>query len=285
MDINSFHPLILNIGKALHDSDWNWQNICSPFARIYYIVQGEAAIIINGQTHHLRLRHLYLIPPFTTHSTVCNGNFIHYYIHVYEEEITDNGIFEEYDFPLEVPIQPNDEYLFERLVQLNPTLPLPASDPSTYDNNKTLFQNTLQSKMRSDYLRIESRGIIYQLFSRFIQKATAKAASRDERITKATRYIMEHLSEAITIKELASEACLSPEHFIRLFKDTTGNTPIQYITRKRIEKCQHLLFTTNMSIKNIAFALGYTDSSYFVHVFRRTLGITPQEYRKQQGKV
>ncbi len=283
MDIDSFHPLILNVGKAIHDSDWNWQNICSPFARIYHIVQGEAALEISGQTHRLRPRHLYLIPPFTPHSTICTSHFIHYYIHVYEEGISGSDIFEEYDFPFEVPIQPNDEYLFERLVRLNPAMPIPASDPSTYDNSRTLVQNTLQSKMLSDELKIESRGIIYQLFSRFIQKAVTKSMPPDARITKVTRYVMEHLSDHITIKELASEACLSPEHFIRLFKNITGTTPMQYITRKRMEKSQHLLFTTNMSIKNIAFTLGYTDSSYFVRVFKCTLGITPLEYRKQQS--
>ncbi|MDE7378794.1 MAG: AraC family transcriptional regulator [Paraprevotella sp.] len=283
MDIDSFHPLILNVGKAVHDSDWNWQNICSPFARIYYIVQGEAALVIGGQTHRLCPLHLYLIPPFTAHSTVCTSHFIHYYIHVYEEGTAGNDIFEEYDFPFEVSMQPNDEYLFERLVRLNPAMPIPASDPSTYDNSRTLVQNTLQSKMLSDELKIESRGIIYQLFSRFIQKASAKAMSHDARITKATHYVMEHLSDHISIRELASEACLSPEHFIRIFKNITGTTPMQYITRKRMEKSQHLLFTTNMSIKNIAFTLGYTDSSYFVRVFKCTLGITPQEYRKQQN--
>lgn len=283
MDIDSFHPLILNVGKAIHDSDWNWQNICSPFARIYYIVQGEAALVTGGQTQRLQPSHLYLIPPFTPHSTICTGHFVHYYIHVYEEGISGSDIFEEYDFPFEVSMQPNDEYLFERLVRLNPAIPIPASDPSTYDNSRTLVQNTLQSKMLSDELKIESRGIIYQLFSRFIQKAVTKSTSPDARITKATRYVMEHLSDHITIKELASEACLSPEHFIRLFKNITGTTPMQYITRKRMEKSQHLLFTTHMSIKNIAFTLGYTDSSYFVRVFKCTLGITPQEYRKQQS--
>lgn len=225
MDIDSFHPLLLNVGKAISDSDWNWQNICSPFARIYYVVEGEAAIIINGQTHHLQDRHLYLIPPFTTHSTACNGNFIYYYIHVYEEKITECNIFEAYDFPFEIPMQPNDKYLFERLVQLCPTLSLQSPDPITYDNNKTLIQNTLQSKMRSDDLKIEARGIIYQLFSRFIQKAVAKTVSCDDRITKATCYIMEHLSEAITIKQISSEACLSPEHFIRMFKKVNKLPP------------------------------------------------------------
>lgn len=285
MNIDSFHPLILNAGKAIHDSDWNWQNVCSPFARIYYIVQGDAAVVINGQTHRLQLRHLYLIPPFTTHSTVCDGHFIHYYIHVYEDGIAGNEIFEEYDFPFEVPMRPNDEYLFERLVQLNPTIALPTSDPSTYDNHRTLIHNAMQSRMWSDELKIESRGIIYQLFSRFIQQATTKATSHDDRITKATQYIMEHLADTITIQELASEACLSPEHFIRLFKNILGTTPVQYITRKRIEKSQHLLFTTDMSVKHIAFVSGYTDSSYFVHTFKRVVGITPQEYRKQQNNI
>lgn len=285
MNIDSFHPLILNVGKAVHDSDWNWSNVCSAFARIYYVVQGEAAITVNGQTHSLRPGHLYLIPPFTTHSTACNGRFIHYYIHVYEEEFTDNNIFEELELPFEVPMQPHDGYLFERLVQLNPAIPLPASDPHTYDNSKTLFHNILQRKMRSDELKMESRGLIYQLFSRFLQKATAKSAFRDERITRAIHYIMNHLSDPINLKTLAAEACVSPEYLIRLFKNTTGTTPVQYITRKRIEKAQHLLSTTNIPIKHISYSLGFNDSGYFLYVFKRALGVTPLKYREQQSHI
>ena len=58
------------------------------------------------------------------------------------------------------------------------------------------------------------------------------------------------------------------------------STPIQYITQKKMEKAQLILVTQDISIKNIAYMLGYDDHSYFIRIFKKTIGETPQEYKK-----
>lgn len=284
MQIDSLHTLVLNVGKVVQNNDWNWQDVCSPFARIYYICGGKASIQIYGTSYELQPHHLYLIPPFTKHSTSCDGEFVHYYIHIYEDgKIEDDGVFDEYAFPIEVQSLAGDEQLFARLSTINPTMLLPASNPDTYDDNQTLLRSITRNKNRSLSQKLESRGIVYQIMSRFIDGATPKSQMHDKRIALATRYIRTNLNHRFSIDELAERACLSTDHFIRLFKQNMNCTPLQYINTKRIEKAQLMLLSDNVTVKSLAYMLGYEDVSYFVRVFKRVTGFTPNEYRGATG--
>ena len=73
--IDELHIFTLNVGYAYHNADWNWQNVRSPFARLYYVTEGEAQIDIDGVVYTLRPEHLYFIPAFTKHTNICTGVF------------------------------------------------------------------------------------------------------------------------------------------------------------------------------------------------------------------
>ena len=156
---------------------------------------------------------------------------------------------------------------------------LQKSDPTSYDNNYTLMQNLLKNKQRTLSEKVESRGIVYQLLARFLQRAQIKMVLKDNRIEEAIHYIRKHINETIELGVLAEKSGLSKDHFIRLFKKETGDTPLRYIIRKKIEKAQLILITDDMSIKNVALNLAFEDYSYFNRLFKKITGITPQEYR------
>ena len=61
-NIDTFHPFVLNIGLAQHNADWNWKNVSSPFARLYYVTEGSAKIILPDHTVSLRKGYMYFIP-------------------------------------------------------------------------------------------------------------------------------------------------------------------------------------------------------------------------------
>jgi AraC-like DNA-binding protein len=246
--IDQLHPLMLNVGLARHNADWNWQNVNSPFLRIYYVVDGHANLVIGNKVQKLTPGHLYIVPQFTTHSYECDGYFVHYYVHIYEDAGMDTGFLERFAFPTEVTADDTDIHLFERLVKLNPYMSLEHSDPSTYDNDSTLASNILRNKQRTLDNRIESRGILYILLSRFFKYAHPKDTVTDDRIEKSIIYIRKHLNEPLHISKLAENCCISKGHFIRLFAKETGYTPVQYINLKKIEKAQLLLVTANLSL-------------------------------------
>lgn len=94
-------------------------------------------------------------------------------------------------------------------------------------------------------------------------------------------YINEHLSENITVDDLASRAGLSSYHFIRVFNKETGFTPHKYILNSRIMAAKYLLKNTMLSAKDICFQTGFSCESVFCSAFKKELGVTPTEYRFQ----
>lgn len=273
----------LNVGFSSHDGDWNWQHVRSPFARLYFVTEGSAQVEFHGErTQRLDLcpGNIYLIPPYSDHSDVCSGRFSHYYIHVYEEP-TGESLFDNLHLPYAVKAEPVDGDLFASLTQLNPFLSLSEKDPKSYDNHQTLINNLSLNRRRELFNKIESRGILYILFSRFLRNASLKDSLKDERIRQVLQYIKVHLSEQMDLDALSRISCMSKDHFIRKFRKEVGETPNVYITRRKMERAELLLLTTNMPVKEIAYSLGYSESAYFCRVFTKLVGLSPTSYREQ----
>ena len=99
-------------------------------------------------------------------------------------------------------------------------------------------------------------------------------------IRKALSYIGDHYKENISLQDVANYVSLSLNYFSNLFKQTTGQTVLECISRRRIQEAKRLLKTTNQNISEIAFLLGYDSPRYFSEVFSRYEGKTPSNYRK-----
>ncbi len=280
LQVEQMHPLVLNVGLAVHNADWNWKNVNSPFTRLYYVTEGSAQIELPDGIYTLSPKHMYFIPAFTIHTNICKSNFVHYYLHIYEDHYSDNDWLDHWKFPVEIEATDLDLALFKRLCEINPHMTLQKSDPTTYDNNPTLMQNLIKNRQRAFCDKVESRGIVFQLLSRFFKQGQSKIEMEDNRIAKTVLYIRKHLNEAIELEKLAEISCLSKDHFIRLFKKELGTTPLQYINLKKIEKAQLLLITEELAVKEIAFQLAFEDYSYFNRLFKKITGVTPQEYRR-----
>lgn len=280
LQVEQMHPLVLNVGLAVHTADWNWKNVNSPFTRLYYVTEGSAQIELPDGIYTLSPKHMYFIPAFTIHTNICKSNFVHYYLHIYEDHYSDNDWLDHWKFPVEIEATDLDLALFKRLCEINPHMTLQKSDPTTYDNNPTLMQNLIKNRQRAFCDKVESRGIVFQLLSRFFKQGQSKIEMEDNRIAKTVLYIRKHLNEAIELEKLAEISCLSKDHFIRLFKKELGTTPLQYINQKKIEKAQLLLITEELAVKEIAFQLAFEDYSYFNRLFKKITGVTPQEYRR-----
>lgn len=102
----------------------------------------------------------------------------------------------------------------------------------------------------------------------------------NEIISKTKRYIQENLSRDISVTSIAETFYLTPNYFSRLFKRVTGEGCNEYIVRKRIEQAQLLLETTNFKSGQIASMVGYRDNNYFSLAFKKYVGVSPTQYRK-----
>ncbi len=276
--IDNLHLLVVHMGRKKCGTDWNYRNVCSPFTRIYYIISGEAAIITESGRTTLHAGNMYVVPAFTTHTCSCDKEFEHYYIHLYNE--AGPYILEDWDFPTEIQADMGDVATIERLAALCPGMELSHTDPKAYDNHNSLAKRIELNKRRDISVKIESRGLIYIMLAKFLKNATLKPYCRDERIRDVVRYIRSHLSSHLTIDNLAALIRLSKDHFIRLFRQEMGITPLNYINARRIEAAQLKLATEALSVKSIAYSLGYEDHAYFNRIFKKITGLTPLQYRR-----
>jgi AraC family transcriptional regulator len=93
-------------------------------------------------------------------------------------------------------------------------------------------------------------------------------------------YIMENLEGNPTLEQMAAVVHLSPYHFARQFKATTGLPPHQYVISRRIERAQHLLCADDeLSLVEVALRAGFPDQSKFSFHFKRIVGVTPRQFR------
>lgn len=96
---------------------------------------------------------------------------------------------------------------------------------------------------------------------------------------KVIEYVEHNLEKTIRIEEIAKTLFFSNEHLIRTFKSETGQTPYQYIKARRIAKAKELLHYTNVPLKRVANAVGYSSVNAFGVQFRASTGMTPHAYR------
>lgn len=97
---------------------------------------------------------------------------------------------------------------------------------------------------------------------------------------QVTDYIHDRLAEEIQLSDLADLLRLSQFHFSRLFKQSIGVTPYQYVLQQRVERAKQLLKTTNLSIMEIALLCGFSSHSHLGKWFRQLVGMTPKAFRK-----
>lgn len=108
---------------------------------------------------------------------------------------------------------------------------------------------------------------------------------QSEIIEETAAYMSEHLTEPLTLEQLASRASLSPYYFTRLFKKETGFTPHEYLIAIRINAAKFLLKNAPAtSIKEVCFRTGFSNESSFCTTFKKWVGATPSEYRQASGE-
>jgi AraC family transcriptional regulator len=111
-------------------------------------------------------------------------------------------------------------------------------------------------------------------------RPSARAPSLDaKRLQRVLAFIEERLAEDMSLNDLAREACLSPFHFSRLFREATGLSPHRYVIERRIRVAQARLSSGRSSITEIALDTGFGSHASFARAFRKVSGVTPQQYR------
>lgn len=142
-------------------------------------------------------------------------------------------------------------------------------------------------QFRHKLQEMETLEDVNQLFTHLIWEVTEKAQDHTQKkyeqlIQQMRDYVAENYSSmSLSMNDVADHVDMSAAYLGRLFKQLTGITFTEYLTKYRLDTACDLLLHTNKTVNEISDAVGFTNSSYFYIVFKKNLGCTPNQYRKQ----
>lgn len=157
---------------------------------------------------------------------------------------------------------------------------------------KAIEQNTVHpfyvDKISSSYARrieaLDTVEDVQAMLQQMLQDYCAYARRYSPTVQKVINHINLNLSEPHTLKSLAALCHVSPSYLSSLFKQETGSTLIDYINTQRVKRAAQQLTTTDRSISEVAEEMGILDVNYFAKIFKRTFGMTPTRYRRENRK-
>lgn len=105
-----------------------------------------------------------------------------------------------------------------------------------------------------------------------------------QRLRRVIDYMSENYEQDLSLADLAAEAEVSPFHFAREFKKSTGYAPHQYLRKLRVERAKRMLVESDLPLVEVGLRAGFSHQSHFTKVFRQLTGMTPNSYRDSSGR-
>ena len=244
------------------------------YYEFYFFLEGDVSIQIGETIYPLQYGDIILIPPNIPHMPVYHSNKAPYRRFVF-------WISPEYCNHL-LSISPDYVYLMQYVqVQKNYIF---HNDRITF-NSVQSKANILIDEMRSNRFGREAQITLYvndlilHLNRLLHERNTPKSAPLDTSLyRKLCDYIEEHLEEELHLEHLSKEFYVSKYHIAHVFKEATGLSIHQYITKKRLALCKEALLE-NTSITEVYQTFGFGDYSSFFRAFKKEYGISPKEYK------
>lgn len=165
-----------------------------------------------------------------------------------------------------------------------------ASDPAPFDR---LFAELLElCRSKEHFIDVKVMSLFLDLIYQYIITDNSMDSQRkisaplSNHLDLAIEYIKFYYHKNISVSEIAQYLGISREYFCNLFKKQFGISPVKFISSYRLKSAATLLVTSNQSVAEVAYGVGFNDYNYFSTQFHRLYGVSPSEYRKlsQRGE-
>ena len=259
---------------------WKHQRLSFPYWRLYWNKTCGAYVFYEEQVD-LGPDRLILIPPYTPFYTGIRSGGPEEGSYCLEGGWIQSGEMER--IALEkgsIPhffIHFNLGYQYDNIIPgIYPVAPDPPQQALIRELTGNLMKGSTRFELRHSLA-------IYELVLSAVRKIPEHAWQEyaiGANIRKALNHINRHLEEPLDNRLLADLVHMAPNSFARLFKQQTGNSPQDFVRKRRVEHASKLLYHTDRSIKQISEACGFSDRYYFTRVFTRIMGVPPAGYRK-----
>jgi AraC-like DNA-binding protein len=275
MILVTYHPILKELEnrmihiKSVHWDDYNpnWRNhlVHVQYPILVLATNGKIRYQLNGDCLILKRAELLYIPAGTMRSSENDTDVLHQkYAVIFQPNET---------------IQEQLPFLDNNRNQIIPS--------NSFEYVKQRFASLYQHWVeRQPYYEILTTGIFLEILSHVQREASTKHISPIKiKIAHYLKdYLIKHYRTSIKIDDLAKLVDRSPNYVISLFKELTGQTPLEYMLHLRISKAHELLLQTRMTNGEIAEYLGFYDSSYFFRIFKRVMGYPPSSIRNPAPK-
>lgn len=278
-------PLRMN-NRRYHSQPFGGYYHSHQAAELLYVHQGKGSVIVNRRTYDIQPGMLFYFPPFQLHG-----------VHA---DISPDSPYERTTIHFMPSLM--DGYLksFPSLHQFHShiwhgQLPDYAYDISAQKPYMESVCDYYAERVRQGQA-VENEEHAALLFSQLMQlfrtvymqhvKEPASVLPRNRRYSESImQWLEEHFQEDFHLEELAEALHLSKFYVSRVFRLETGGSITDYIAARRMKEASLLLQTTSLSIERIGMEVGMRNTSYFCQLFRKTVGISPKQYRKLEAPV
>ena len=237
-------PELRYITHSRYDNEWLSVVHSHSIAEMLYILDGEGQIVIGSGRRQISSDEFVIIPPHLMHTEISSSQR-----------------------PL--------EYICLGVANMSAVSDLDDFDPIV---DLGTSRETVLSLIRGIYREMQRRLPEYEIM--IIDVGGGDERTMRSNIADVKNYMDEHYAEDIRLDQLASIAALSKFHLIREFKAEVGSSPMDYLLGRRITESKNLLAGTELSVSDIAEAVGFSSGSYFSQRFKLTVGMTPLAFRQ-----
>ena len=253
---------VLVAGFTHVHANWKYRAHRPSYNRLYYVKSGYGFVEINGVRYLPEKEEMLLVPAGAKVSFGTlpgKETFTKYWIH-FDARLGETPLFDILSVPYLTSVHA-PEFItgcFQKIL---------ASEQKKEDLSSILYQQSAVLDLIA--------WIIEQ------QPTSSRQQTATGRFDTILAYIQNHFLEKITVEDLSQMAGLHPNHFIKVFRGQIGTSPGQYINKLRIDKARELLVEETYTIGEIASMTGFHDESYFSKTFKKYIGRTPREYRRE----
>lgn len=245
---------------------------------IHYVVGGSGSFFIDDTEYSVEKGDIIFIAPRIIHSGKSNNN-----------DLIDICYIVDNDYLMSKNNEYNTDKFFTELINAKIELPVICSKNEGYEQlKKPLQMIDFCVENRGPFFQLEIKRSLFDFFIELYKNnylsMTPQSSNRNETksiIKQSISYIQQNASSKLTIDEIASHVGLSSSYFMKLFKESTKMTCVEYIKILRLNNAANMLKETDESILQIAQSCGFFNLSLFNREFKRYYSITPSLYRKK----
>lgn len=252
------------------------------FYEINIITGGYGMHYIEEERFRVKKGQVFVIPPMVKHGYICGDGLDVFHLHIHPDYFKQNynllqkmegfGVLFGFD---------------ARQIHTNFTTYIELSDEEfdkIYNENIISVCKFIHTYDLKNMIRAMSEAtLLIVALCESCARSLSLMSTKDRNFVESLSYIIENISGKIKVDDLARVAKMSRTAYFNYFLKETGQTPAVYIMNKRLELACSRLKSTDISIDDIATDVGFCERAHLIKCFKKRYGITPTEYRKQNG--